>query len=83
MGITIDEKRKDRQAFLEKLYELTDGNKMRSVDYREVGKQAGLADDRAEAAAAYLVADGLASWVSLGGFLSITHQGVRAVEDRS
>lgn len=78
--LTVKEKRERRAAFMRRLYEMTDGNRSRRVDYRQFGEAFGWPEIEAFAVAQYLVDEGLADWKALGGLLGITHAGVVEVE---
>lgn len=79
---TLDEKRKSRFLLLHKLYELTNGVAERHlIDIRELGKEIGIGTDVALEAFEYLKGEGLTKWMALGGVGTITHWGIKEVED--
>jgi len=79
---TLDEKRKSRFLLLHKLYELTNGVAERHlIDIREVGEEIGIGADVALEAFEYLKSEGLTKWMALGGVGTITHWGIKEVED--
>lgn len=79
---TIEEKRRWRFELLRVLYEEVDGvPRRRDVDYRTLGPKVGLTDPDLRNAVQWLVDNGMAEWVALGGSLGITPEGVNAVEE--
>jgi hypothetical protein len=82
MSTPLDKKRKNRFLLLHKLYEETDGVADRHlVDIREVGKEIGIGPDAALDTFEYLKGEGLTKWMALGGLGTITHWGIKEVED--
>ncbi len=82
MSTPLDKKRKNRFLLLHKLYEKTDGVADRHlVDIREVGKEIGISPDTALDTFEYLKGEGLTKWMALGGIGTITHWGIKEVED--
>jgi hypothetical protein len=82
---TIEEKRRHREAFIEALYDLTDGDsKLAMVSRDDVCRAAGLTEEDGEAAAMWLVGRYFAEWRAMGGgggLIGITELGVDAVEE--
>lgn len=71
----------DRFQILKKLFDITEGRaSMHSLDIREVGKELGMDENRTFSAFEYLIGENLAVWMALGGFGTITHRGVKEVE---
>jgi hypothetical protein len=81
MAKSIEEKRQARAAFMNALYDASDGSERYDENYWAIGTRAGLDEDEAQAVAEYLVAEGLASWEAMGSMLGITHLGVVEVEE--
>lgn len=82
MKTSLDKKRKERFLLLHKLYEETGGvADHHLVDIRELGKQIGIDPDTALDTFEYLKGEGLTKWMALGGLGTITHWGVKEVED--
>lgn len=79
--LSIRKKRERRAAFMNRLYEVTDGNRLAHINFRTIGQAFGWSETDAAAVAQYLVDEGLAEWVALGGSLGITHVGVVEVEE--
>lgn len=76
----LDEKRRRRLAFMERLYERTDGDRMARVQAREIGEELGWSDEEVFAVARYLADEGLLEFPTMGGFVAITHLGVVEME---
>lgn len=82
MSEILLQKQKSRFMLLRKLYELTDGVAERHViDIRELGVQIGMSADFALNTFEYLKGEGLVKWMALGGYGTITHWGIKEVED--
>lgn len=87
MNEALKKKQQQRLAFLNKIYEMTNGNTDVLVDCAEVAQQIGLKDgeeDQARAIANYLEGEGLIWFdrVMRGlGHVRLTHAGLREIED--
>lgn len=82
MSEILLQKQKSRFILLHRLYELTDGLAERhSIDIRAVGGQLGMTADLALNTFEYLKGEGLVKWMALGGYGTITHWGIKEVED--
>jgi len=82
MSDTLLQKQKNRFILLQKLYELTDGLAERhTIDIREIGIELGMTSDLALNTFEYLKGEGLVKWMALGGYGTITHWGIKEVED--
>ena len=78
----LEEKRKNRFRLLQALYEKTDGVPERHLlDIRDIGKELGIDPDIALDTFEYLKGEGLAKWMAIGGIGTITHWGIKEVED--
>lgn len=76
----LDEKKANRFRFLNALYESTDGRTNAYVEMWPIGQSIGLSAEETSDVLDYLVNEGLAKHVYMGGGIGITHAGVRAVE---
>lgn len=76
----VEEKRRRRFAFMERLYERTDGDAMSRVNFRQVGAELGWTEDEAQKVALYLRDEGLLTFPVMGGAVSISHAGVVEME---
>ena len=79
MSISIEEKRRARAAFMNALYDASDGSPMFYDHWGAIGAKVGLTDKESEDVSAYLVSEGLAEFATFGT-ISITHLGVKEVE---
>lgn len=77
----IDEKRKQRFAFLKLVYEKSGGSERNWVNLWDVGKELGWDRETTDLTTQYLVGEGLIKFWALGGNLGITHWGVKQIED--
>lgn len=78
----LEEKRRNRWLMLRKFYEITGGRSdAYIVDMWDVGEQLGWKRETTETTYDYLEGEGLLKAMTLGGGATITHQGVREVED--
>jgi hypothetical protein len=73
--------KKDRQAFLELLYDMAGANEFKWFDFRVLGKQLGLDEQTAFNVSNYLAQEHLVKWQAIGGILGITHGGIKSVEN--
>ena len=78
---SIEELKKQRFQFLNSVYELTDGSQFSFVNMYEVGKKLGFDKTLVNDISQYLVEEGLIEYQTLDGFISITHYGIREVEE--
>jgi hypothetical protein len=76
----MEEKDRQRFSFMNALYHKTDGNYLQGVDPFDLGGRIGLSRTEVEGVVDYLTKEDLVEWSSLG-HISITHSGVREVED--
>lgn len=79
--MTLEDKRRRRLQFMKALYEKTDGRELAMVDMWELGDELGFSREDTGATAEYLVGEFLMEYAALGGAISITHLGVREVEE--
>jgi hypothetical protein len=80
MNPSIEMKRKQRFEFMNELYKVTNGSEMTHVDMAEIGMGLGFTKDECLLTVEYLEGEGLLKYVSLGGWIGITHLGVLEVE---
>ena len=82
MDKLLEEKKRKRFLLLRKLYDLTDGvPDSHLIDIRQLGPEIGLNAEDALNTFEYLKGEGLAKWMALGGVGTITHWGVKEVEE--
>jgi hypothetical protein len=77
----IEDKKKDRYYFLQSLYDSTDGNSGAFLSMWELGSEIGFDKTRTSNVVDYLMAEGLIESRALGGYISITHDGVIEIEE--
>ena len=80
MSIDIEKRKQCRLKFMLKLYEATGGYRHGIVNMWELGKDSGLSREDTEVTVEYLVGEGLAEYVAMGGTIGITHYGILEVE---
>ncbi len=71
----------DREFFLRKVYEKTEGNESTSVDMWEIGRSLGFDRQYVERIYEYLKNEDLIETFALGGAIVITHRGIKVVEN--
>lgn len=76
----LTKKKTDRFLFLNRLYELTGGDKLIYEDMGEIGRQLGLSREEIRNVMNYLDGEGLAMYRGIGGQIAMTHAGVVQVE---
>ena len=81
LATPLEEKRRRRLAFIERLYERSDGDPMAWVNYRDIGEELGWSDEEAQTVTLYLRDEGLLTFPVLGGAVSITHAGIVEMEE--
>jgi DNA-binding MarR family transcriptional regulator len=79
-GSVMEQKDRQRFNFMNALYHATGGNYLQGVDPHELGGRIGLSRTEVEGVVDYLTKEDLVEWSSMG-HISITHSGVREVED--
>lgn len=67
--------------FLVSLYKATDGRQNSIVNMSELGSEIGFSGDETDKIAQFLKEEGLLKFVTLGGGISITHEGIVFMED--
>lgn len=79
--MNIEEKKAYRFKFLNKLYELTDGDSSYIVDMWEVGNELNFDRNLTSNIVDYLIGEYLIESRALGGGIAITHEGIVEIED--
>jgi len=79
--MSLEEKKKNRFLFLQKLYDTTDGNSASMVDMWELGSELGFDRGKIHNIVDYLTNEGLIEPKALGGVIAITHDGIIEIED--
>ena len=74
------ERQQERANFLLALYDLTDADRMRYVNFRTIGTRLGMDEQAASRVASYLADRGLTEWKTPGGLLGITTYGIDEAE---
>ena len=77
----IQQLKKQRFIFLEKVYKETAGDTSSIVDSDEIGQELGMDDLTSGRIAKYLIDEGLLAARGLGGGIGISHMGVLEVEE--
>ncbi len=81
MNEQINDKKIKRFNFLNKLYELSEGNENKTFIMWDIGDQVGLKREETEHVYQYLKGEGLLEPFALGGAIKITHYGVVQIEE--
>jgi hypothetical protein len=81
MSLTLEQKKKNRYLFLQKLYDDTDGNENDMLSMWEVGKELGFSHDQIKSIVDYLTGENLVEPKAMGGLISLTHWGIKEIED--
>jgi len=77
----ISQKKKIRFEFLNKLYEVTDGNSSLIVNMWELGNEIAIERNDISNVVDYLKGEYLIKPMTLGGGISITHEGILEIEE--
>ena len=80
MDKTLIDLKRNRFQFLKKLYEITEGNALCSVNMWELGNELEFIRQTTEQIVQFLVGENLVKYFTLGGNIAITHQGIVQVE---
>ena len=81
MNLALEQKKKNRYLFLQKLYDDTNGNKNDMLSMWEVGKELGFNPDQITSVVDYLTGENLVELKAKGGLIGLTHAGVKEIED--
>lgn len=81
MDKTLIDLKRNRFQFLKKLYEITEGNALCSVNMWEFGNELEFTRQTTEQIVQFLVGENLVKYFTLGGNIVITHQGIVQVEN--
>jgi hypothetical protein len=76
---TVEQKKAQRDRYLKRLYDFSDGNVLRDVPYAVIGQALGWDDDTSDRVTAYLKNEGLIDFPAVGK-VRLTHKGVKRVE---
>lgn len=76
---TVEQKKAQRDLYLKRLYEFSDGNVLRDVPYAVIGQALGWDDETSDKVTAYLKNEGLIDFPAVGK-VRLTHKGVKRVE---
>lgn len=77
----LERKREQRSQYLKKLYERTNGSERVIVDRYELGGELGFDVGTTDDVVDYLRGEGFVKPMSLGGEISITHEGIVEAEE--
>jgi hypothetical protein len=77
----IAQKKKNRYEFLNKLYDVTDGDSSLIIDMWELGKEINIERKDISNIVDYLKGEYLIEPMALGGGISITHEGILEIEE--
>ncbi|HET8572277.1 MAG TPA: hypothetical protein VFL76_00270 [Edaphocola sp.] len=78
--MTLEQKKKNRFLFLEALYNDSNGDTGAMFDMWEVGYELKFERDEISRIVDYLIGENLIESVALGGMISLTHWGIKEVE---
>lgn len=81
MGVDIEQRRADRIRFLNRLFDDANGSELTGVNMWPIAEQLGMDQVRALDAVHYLTHEGLIMAMGIGGTYSLTHQGIKVMED--
>jgi hypothetical protein len=76
---TVEQKKAQRDRYLKRLYDFSDGNVLRDVPHAVIGQALGWDDDTSDRVTAYLKNDGLIDFPAMGK-VRLTHKGIKHVE---
>ena len=76
---TVEQKKAQRDLYLEQLYDFSDGNVLRAVSSAVIGQALGWDDETGDKVTAYLKNEGLIDFPAVGK-VRLTHKGVKRVE---
>lgn len=80
MNNVIEKKKKDRFLYLSKLYEMVNGRTDTFEEDQVVGKALGFSTEQTDEVIDYLIAKGLAAYMTMGGMIGLTLRGLQEVE---
>lgn len=79
--MTVEELREARFRFLKALYDAAGGSLWKWPDMNELGASLEFDPELTGRVTDYLAGEGLVQYRALGGIISLTHEGIRQVED--
>jgi len=80
MANNVQETRRKRFQFLQKLFDVTEGNEMADANLWELGEGLGFTRSETDKIDDFLRGEGLIKHIALGGLIGITHRGIIEVE---
>jgi hypothetical protein len=80
MVSNIQETQHLRFQYLKRLYEVTEGNELSTVNLWELGDDLGLTRSETDKIDDFLRGEGLIKHIAFGGTIGITHKGIVEVE---
>ncbi|MCJ7722810.1 MAG: hypothetical protein MUP03_01635, partial [Anaerolineales bacterium] len=80
MANSIQKTQRKRFQFLQRLYEVTEGNELASVNLWELGNELGYTRPEIDRIDDFLRGEGLIKQIAYGGTVGITHEGIVEVE---
>ncbi len=79
--MSVDEMKKKRFRFLQKVYDITEGSETAIVDMWQIGEELGFDRQVTEKIVTYLEGESLIESRALGGAIGLSHYGVTEIED--
>jgi hypothetical protein len=76
---TVEQKEAQRDRYLKRLYDFSDGNALRDVPNAVIGQALGWDDETSDKVTAYLKNEGLIDFPAVGK-VRLTHKGIKRVE---
>jgi hypothetical protein len=81
MSAALEQLRAQRFAFLRAVYDASEASAGNHIfQMRDIGAELGYDDALTEKLVQYLVDEGLLDWAGMGGFIELTHWGLKEVE---
>ncbi|MGR3309885.1 MAG: hypothetical protein ACUZ77_03840 [Candidatus Brocadiales bacterium] len=79
--VDIEEMKKKRFQFLKKLYEMTEGDRYKSFVKYQIGEGLDFDKELTDKITQYLNGEELINFPVIGGYVAISHEGIREVEE--
>lgn len=76
----VEERRAQRFTFLNRVYEMTDGDRFQRVDMRQIGSALGFGNDETKQIVYYLIDERLLEFAAAGGLIQLSHRGLKEIE---
>ena len=80
MSTPLEIQKEQRLRLLRRLYEHTGGDTAAMISMWAIGRELGLSEEETRRVVQYLVDENLAKYRAIGGWIGITHRGVKEVE---